>query len=357
MVNNIVFPVAQEKRLLEWHKAYDSNKMHHAWLLSGVKNLGKLDFAYYIAAFIFANNNKDSMQSMFNEELDIFNYYKDYNYDDLITHNPALFTLQREVDENGKQAQFITIKNIRNLQAKLSMKSDGNFRVVIVDSIDNMNINAANAFLKLLEEPPSKVIFLLISHNHKKLLPTIISRCRTLKFSLATKEELATLYDKSLQEFEHVNEVLSAVSKEEVLYLSEGRAKFLQELITSDKLATWQQVKEVWQHCYKKDYRNIQKAIEELSKTNKNNSFSDFLSFWLVLQHSILKYYLNKDKLAFFKNLFDNASLNKLVNDKRETFITILEDTHELVSELQEQALDKKANLNRLFYIWTREIN
>jgi DNA polymerase-3 subunit delta' len=96
-----------------------------------------------------------------------------------------LKSIERRFDEKkGKFKTEIIIEDIRSIANFFALSAaEGGWRVIIIDSAEEMNINAANALLKALEEPPSKVILLLVSHNHRKLLPTIRSRCRKLGLS------------------------------------------------------------------------------------------------------------------------------------------------------------------------------
>lgn len=93
-----------------------------------------------------------------------------------------------------KKSAIIKVDDVRTINEFLSKKSSNdNWRVVIVDSIDEMNANGANAILKILEEPPYKTIIMLISHNPGRLLPTIKSRCAKLALRPLEVGETASL--------------------------------------------------------------------------------------------------------------------------------------------------------------------
>ncbi len=96
---------------------------------------------------------------------------------------PRLYLLRRPWDEKKERLQGeITVPEVRELKKFFELSAtDGGRRVVIVDAADEMNTNAANALLKLLEEPPADCVILLISHQPARLLPTILSRCRSLR--------------------------------------------------------------------------------------------------------------------------------------------------------------------------------
>jgi DNA polymerase-3 subunit delta' len=96
--------------------------------------------------------------------------------------HPRLAVIRRSMDDKGKLRSQIVVDDVRRLRSFFGLSAaDGGRRVVIVDPADEMNPNAANAILKLLEEPPAGAVLLLISHQPSRLLPTIRSRCRVLR--------------------------------------------------------------------------------------------------------------------------------------------------------------------------------
>ena len=176
-----------EKTLLD---AYNSGRLAHAWLITGPKGIGKATLAYRFARFLLAKGSGDNGGTgLFGGDLpkdDADNLF--VAPDDPIFHRIAggghadMKPIERQFDEKkGKYKTEIVIDDVRSIGHFLSMTAaEGGWRVVIIDSADEMNRNAANAVLKVLEEPPSKAILLLVSHNPGRLLPTIRSRCRTL---------------------------------------------------------------------------------------------------------------------------------------------------------------------------------
>jgi len=112
----------------------------------------------------------------------------------LALSEPRLFLLRRAWDEKTKKLKsVITVDEARKLKNFFSLSAaDGGRRVVIVDAADEMNPNAANALLKLLEEPPERTTIFLISHQPSRLLPTIRSRCRELRCATLSPDDMAT---------------------------------------------------------------------------------------------------------------------------------------------------------------------
>ena len=112
----------------------------------------------------------------------------------LALSEPRLFLLRRAWDDDkNKLKSVITVDEVRKLKSYFALSAaDGGRRVAIIDAVDEMNTAAANALLKLLEEPPANVTLLLISHQPSRLLPTIRSRCRELRLSPLKPEDMAS---------------------------------------------------------------------------------------------------------------------------------------------------------------------
>lgn len=167
--------------------AFNTGRMHHAWLLSGPQGIGKATLAWRVARFLLATPI-DKGDALFAapppESLDISPDHPVARRVAALSE-PRLFLLRRPWDaKKEKLATQITVEETRKLKWFFQMSAaDGERRVVIVDTADEMNVSAANALLKALEEPPAETVILLVSHQPSRLLPTIRSRCRTLRLS------------------------------------------------------------------------------------------------------------------------------------------------------------------------------
>lgn len=188
---------AEEAEIL---RAFASGKAHHAWLVSGPKGIGKATLAYRMARWVLDSpaaarkpEVDTSQQGLFGELLPepvvetpagLAIDETSHTFTQIAegSHPDLLVISEEQPDEDGKVKQEISVDEVRRVGHFLSLtSSQSGWRVVIVDSADNMNRNAANALLKLLEEPPSQALFILVSHAPGRLLPTIRSRCRFLK--------------------------------------------------------------------------------------------------------------------------------------------------------------------------------
>ena len=153
------------------------NTLHHAYIFSGDKGIGKATFAYAFSRKLLANDKT--------ENFDVFNNNK---VNKLIEANSHPDLLVIEPDENEKNP-FISVEQIRKCSQFFSQTASMNkWRICILDSIDFMDISSTNTILKILEEPPSNCLFLIISHNIGMVLDTIKSRCLELRFQNLSDE-------------------------------------------------------------------------------------------------------------------------------------------------------------------------
>lgn len=168
--------------------AFNSGRLHHGWLLTGPKGIGKATLAWRIARFLLATPPQDE-GGLFGAPPPVASLTVDSEHPVARRiasgGEPGLALIRRSVNEDTKRLRNeIVAEDIRRLNKFFGLSAtDGGHRVVIVDAADEMNITAANALLKMLEEPPARTTLLLISHQPSRLLPTIRSRCRTLRLS------------------------------------------------------------------------------------------------------------------------------------------------------------------------------
>ncbi len=178
----------------EFLASHLSGRAHHAWLITGPQGIGKATFAWKIARFLLATPPDDG--GMFAppppQTLDIPHDHPVARRLRALSE-PGVFLLRRGLnDENKVPVQTILVKEVREMTKYFHLSlGDGGRRVCIIDSADDLNPNAANALLKLLEEPPARVTFLLLSHAPFRLLPTIRSRCRELRLTSLTPQDLS----------------------------------------------------------------------------------------------------------------------------------------------------------------------
>ena len=162
--------------------ALDSGRLHHAWLISGLQGVGKALFAEKAALRVLAQGQGplDSPGLEVPDDHPAARLAAAGSHPDLM----RLERLPRENSSTGELARSISVDQVRSLQRLFNTTASlSPWRAVIVDSIDDLERNAANALLKNLEEPPPSSVFFLVSHSPERLLPTIRSRCRLLRLS------------------------------------------------------------------------------------------------------------------------------------------------------------------------------
>ncbi|MCU0826214.1 MAG: DNA polymerase III subunit delta' [Tabrizicola sp.] len=178
----------------EFLRSFASGRLHHAWMLTGPKGVGKATLAWCLAKFLLATPDDDG--GMFAapppDTLDI-PPENPVARRLLQGAEPRHFLLRRGPnDKETALSQVISVDEVRKMKSFFALSAaDGGRRTAIIDSLDEMNIAAANALLKLLEEPPENVTLFLIAHQPARLLPTIRSRCRELRLTPLGPRDLA----------------------------------------------------------------------------------------------------------------------------------------------------------------------
>lgn len=240
------FPHPRETRVLHGHAAseqalaaaFASGRMHHGWLITGLEGVGKATLAYRFATFLLADASE---RDPFGQSLEIDPETTAGRQVRALSH-PGLLVLRRPWDFKAKRLMTaISIDEVRRLRSFLGHSGgETSWRVVIVDQADDLNVNAANALLKSLEEPPARTVFLLLASQPGRLLPTIRSRCRTLDLAPLQLEPLRKAVTQALTaaELEHpahsqwpVLERLARGSVRRALALSTGGGIALYERI------------------------------------------------------------------------------------------------------------------------------
>ncbi|WP_375671401.1 DNA polymerase III subunit delta' [Bartonella sp. CL434QHHD] len=179
--NNIIFGHEDVRHFLT--QMLKEERLHHALLFEGEYGIGKATLAFHLAWNILS-----FQQSAF---LKPDPYSTPWRQITQGSH-PGLLYISRRFDvKTQKFKTGILVDDIRDIMHFLSRTSQENgWRIVIVDSADDMNRNAANAILKILEEPPTKTLFVIIAHSSGKLLPTIHSRCQKISFRPLNNDEM-----------------------------------------------------------------------------------------------------------------------------------------------------------------------
>jgi len=185
--------VGQDKAVEAFAAAWAGRKLHHAWLLAGPRGVGKATFAHAAARRVLADAAGPPVGHPRLETPD------DHPIVRLVEagSHPDMRWLERLPREKGDGlARDITVRQIRQLGEFMGMTAAlSPWRVAVIDSMDELNKEASNALLKMLEEPPPNTLFFLVSHAPGRLLPTIRSRCRRLHFDALDDDAMTSILD------------------------------------------------------------------------------------------------------------------------------------------------------------------
>jgi len=169
-------------------RLFEQDRLPHALLLTGPRGIGKATLAFRLTRFVLAHSSGEIGAGLFEDaagqelaippDSGVFRRVASGGHADLLT-------VERAYDPRRRRLRGeIVVDDVREIAAFLRLTpAEGGWRVVVVDGADEMNRNAANALLKILEEPPSRALLLLVAHSPGKLLPTIRSRCRRMPLS------------------------------------------------------------------------------------------------------------------------------------------------------------------------------
>ena len=223
-----------EKALLD---AYKTGRIAHAWLIGGPPGIGKATLAYRLARFVLANPDPYSLEVQKASSLNVDPAHP-------VARRMAaqaqgdLLVLERVVNEQtGKLYTVIRVDDVRRTVSFFgSTAGEGGWRIAVVDAVDDLQREGANALLKVLEEPPQRSLILLVSNAPGRELPTIRSRCRRLLLRPPQDEDVARALAEATGRAPQDAEIQQAVAAAEgsvgrALGLLEGQALALRQRV------------------------------------------------------------------------------------------------------------------------------
>jgi len=283
----VPIPQPRENPLLLGHEAAEaamlgafvSGRLPHAWLLSGPRGIGKATLAYRFARFLFAADGGGGLfaappTSLAVEPGDpIFRRVASGGMADLLV-------VERSVDPRRKKLRSeIVVDDTRAIAGFLRLTAaEGHRRVVVLDGADMMNRNAANALLKILEEPPEQTVLLLVSDNPGRLLPTIRSRCRSLMLKPLPGATVAGALARYRPD-------LSAGDRTALARIAEGSIGRALDMAAAGGLALYRTLVKLLEQLPEVDGASLHAFAERLARSDGEEAFrltAELLLDWLA---------------------------------------------------------------------------
>lgn len=259
-------------------------RLHHAWMLVGPEGIGKATLAYRFAKR--ALRGDDTVDGLFGgaaqaARLDVDPAAPATRQVEALSH-PDLLVLRRPYDIRNKRFKTaITIDEVRRLQSFLGHRAVGGaHKVVIVDSADELNVNAANALLKALEEPPRRVVFLLICSMPGRLLATVRSRCRLLMLQPLGHDDLEAAARQAMEAAE-----VDAPAIEDwpaLMMAAGGSVRRLLTLAGDNGAVLARRVDELLDHAVRGNWSKVHQVSDALSGVQAVESFEAFVELLTV---------------------------------------------------------------------------
>jgi DNA polymerase-3 subunit delta' len=246
--------------------AFKSGRIHHAILLEGEQGIGKATFAFRLANHILNNPDTDQAPDQISDpdpENPIFRQVAGE-----ASHN--LMHIKCEVDaKTGKTKSSISVDDIRRTGKFFAQTSgSNNWRIAIIDTADDLNRSAANAILKILEEPPKRALFLVLSNSPGRLLSTIRSRCLSLHIKSLNDQDMVS----ALNHLDVVNGLDNA-SIRQLLKLSEGSVSRALTILNYGGAELIGHFNDIIDQDSQADRKTLHKLAESLAKKDQETSY------------------------------------------------------------------------------------
>lgn len=277
-------PAAEQSFLDAWH----SGRLAHAWLITGQRGIGKATLAYRMARFALSQPGTDQGPGLFggpdptqstlqmSGEHPVFRRVAAQGHGDFRAIERAWADSKK-----SKRKASISVGEVRGIGSFLRLTpAEGGWRVVIIDAADEMNRNAENAVLKVLEEPPQRALLFLVSHNPGRLLPTIRSRCRKLDLGPLETDTVAALLMRYQPE-------ISSKDAEPLAVLADGSIGRAIELAEAGGLGLFRSLIGVLATMPKLDIGMAHALSDQALRGEGFRTVADLLTWWLSRMVSV----------------------------------------------------------------------
>lgn len=271
-----------ERALLD---AYRSERLHHAWILGGPKGIGKATLAYRFARFVIAHPDRFGAEVAAAEDLGLPPSHPVF-LQVASGGNPNLLHLRRPWDDKAKR--FKTELPVDEVRRTVSFfgttASSSAWRICIVDAADDMNASSANALLKVLEEPPARCLFLVLSHAPGRLLPTIRSRCRRLDLTPLSETEIAEGLAELAPEATADPQALRELTR-----FADGSLRSALTLLAGDGLAIAKGFTALAGQVPNVDIAALHGLADLVAARNQDDNWDAFLHIWRMWLHERMR--------------------------------------------------------------------
>ena len=334
--------VGQQQAEQTFLAAWQQGRCHHAWLIDGPRGVGKATLAYRIARFVLSQPPEFGQDSLFSDDPALsqpdnlgLSDPDDALFDMLATNSHQDFRYLQIPD--GKTQ--ISVEQIRDLKGFFNLTANATYRVTIIDSADDLSIQAVNALLKLLEEPPAYCLFLLVAHTPARLLPTVRSRCRRLQAKRLSYPDMRALL-----------ETLHADTQEDTMdtaiQLANGCPGLASQIIERDQVDLYKEMLE----CIAEPSGSRFGAIDVLAdRVADRTVFADFS--WLLDQF-LMRSIRVKSMDTLFQPILEEeqSAWSTLSTCPTADFIQLRDQTHALCTQAGPPAnLDRKSLTHSIF--------
>ena len=313
--------IGQEKVKRRFIQSVANNRVSHAQLITGTKGIGKLALAIAYGQYLSCTNRNENdscgeclsckkYEKLVHPDLHFVfpvitspkfstaisdNFIAEWR---LMINNSPYITLNQWLDNIGAENKqgLISKHESSEIIRKLNLKSfEAEYKIVIIWMPEKMNLTAANKLLKMIEEPPPKTVFLLVSENENQLLKTIVSRTQII---LVPRIDSMSLKSAILSQHE-----LSENEAKNIVRLSEGSIIKAAEIInsTEESKANFEKFTDFMRLLYRKDIIELNSWVDEIAKIGREKQKS-FLKYTMLLIRNNFMLNQQAEDLAFISN-------------------------------------------------------